>query len=144
VTGPMLRDALPPVRAAFWSLALVVLIGAVNLLLTVVSGGMPGLGVVFFALAIFAVMGVRRVAEGHPRGRMLVTVLGVILVVYRLFGAFLLLGFANAGLPGWVVGVTVAQLLIEIVLIVAAMVLLFRPEVSAHLRAAGMKERPSG
>lgn len=144
VTGPMLRDALPPVRAAFWSLAIVALIGLVNLALTVVWGGVPGLGVVFFALAIFAVLGVRRVAEGHPRGRMLVTVLGVILVVYRLFVSYLLLGLPNDGLPGWAVGVTVAQLVLEIVLIIAALVLLFRPEVSAHLRAAGMKDRPSG
>jgi len=144
VTRPAFRDAPRPVRVAFWSLAIVVLLGAVNLLLTVVWGGVPSLGVVFFALAIFAALGVRRVAEGHPNGRMLVTVLGVILVVYRFFVSYLLLGLPNGALPGWAVGVTVAQLVLEVVLIVAALVLLFRPEVSAFLRAAGMKDRPSG
>lgn len=144
VTGPVFRAAPQPVRFAFWSLAIVVLIGALNLLLGVVWGGTPGIGVVFFALAIFAVLGVRRVAEGHANARMLVTVIGLILAAYRLFVSALLLGLPNAGSPGWAVGVAVAQLVLEVVLIVAALVLLFRPEVSAYVRAAGMKDRPTG
>jgi uncharacterized protein YebE (UPF0316 family) len=138
------RDAPPPVRAAFWSLAIVVLIGVANLLFTVVAGGTPGFGMVFFALTIFAALGVRHVAEGRSSGRVLVTVLGILLVLYRLAFVALLLAPASVGLPGWVIGVTVAQLLVETALIVAALVLLYRPEVSAHLRGTGMEERPSG
>jgi hypothetical protein len=135
VTGPVFRAAPAPVRPAFWALTIVVAIGLVNLLLTVLGGGAPGgIGIVFFLLLLVAVFGVRLVAEGRPGGRVLATILGAVLVVYRLAFAVLVVAM-SAALPGWALAVTLAQLLVEVVLIVAALVLLHRPEVSAHLAA---------
>lgn len=133
MTGPMLQNAPRPLRGAFWSLVIVMVLGVLGLLFTALQGGIPGVGLVFLAISVIAVVGVRQTAEGRPNWRVVSTALGVILVLYRSFIVYLLVGFDNSGLPTATIVVWVAQLTVEVVLIITAIVLMYRPEVNAFL-----------
>lgn len=126
-----LRSAPAPIRAAALCLAIVVALGIIALIMVLVQGGTTGFGLVSFVLAAFALLNVRRVGEGNATARVIATLLCVVLIVFRV--AFLYLITAS-GIDIAELALPIAQLGLEILLIVAAIVLLYRPAVSAHLQ----------
>jgi hypothetical protein len=133
VTDPLLRGTPAPVRAAGICIAIVVALGILSLVMVLVQGGTVGFGVVAFVLAAFALLNVRRVAEGNSAARVIATVICVVLIVYRVAFLYLLLGFENT-FDGGVITLVVVQLVPEVLLLAAAVVLLYRPAVTALLK----------
>ncbi len=126
-----LRSAPAPVRTAALCLAIVIALGIISLIMVLVQGGTTGFGLIGFVLAAFALLNIRRVGEGLSTARVIATLLCVVLIVFRAAFLYLLTTFdvdaADLALP-------IGQMVLEILLLVAAVVLLFRPAVTAHLK----------
>lgn len=111
--------------------ALVLLSFLVNLAVSIGSGGTVT-GFLGVALAAGAAFGAREMRAGKRSGRTIAAVCGAILGVFQLLGLVLILGVAS--LIGVAVIVTSVLLIgIDLALVVAGLVFMFKPEVSAFL-----------
>lgn len=133
MTDPLLRSAPAPIRGAALCLALLVALGIVSLITVLVQGGSTGFGLVATVLAVFALLNVRRVGDGNRAARAIATVLCVVLAAYRAAYLYLIAAYDIDADPT-VLALTIGQLALELLLVVAALVLLHRPAVTSHLQ----------
>lgn len=112
--------------------ALVLLSFVINLAVSIGSGGTVS-GFLGVALAAGAAFGAREMRAGKRSGRTIAAVCGGILGVFQLLGLVLILGVASL-IVGAVVLISLLLIAIALALVVAGMVFMFKPEVSAFLR----------
>ncbi|MCW2632249.1 MAG: hypothetical protein JWR88_1211 [Pseudonocardia sp.] len=112
--------------------ALVLLSFVINLAVSIGSGGTVS-GFLGVALAAGAAFGAREMRAGKRSGRTIAAVCGGVLGVFQLLGLVLILGVASL-IGGAVVLISLLLIAIALALVVAGMVFMFKPEVSAFLR----------
>lgn len=110
---------------------LVLLSFVINLAMSIGSGGTFS-GFLGIALAAGAAFGAREMRAGKSSGRTIAAVCGGVLGAFQLLGLVLILGVASL-IGGAVVVISVLLIGVALGLVVAGMVFMFKPEVSAYL-----------